>query len=366
MVTIRELAKKCGCSASTVSMVLNNRPLAKYIPASTKATIRQIAAEMKYQPNIFAQSLRANRSYTVGVMVFDITDPYCTYILRGIENKLNAASIAYLLFDAQNNRERFDRNLESMLQRRVDGLILVANSLQTDPAVLEKVEIPHVPVVVIGREFQGLEFASTVVVNNHRGGYLALEHLYNLGHREIAYIRGPKTIADSVLRWEGIGKFAKEANLKISREWTLELVQVPTTSAEGLEAVKSLLHAGRRRFSAVLAFDDMTALGVIRGLSEAGLEVPRDCSVIGFDDIDAAGYYNPPLTTVRQPMLRMGEEAASALLDYVNAGPKKRKAQVVHRVLEPEIVVRRSTGPVHKASKKTAEQSHDVRRSGEQ
>jgi LacI family transcriptional regulator len=353
MVTIRELAKKCGYSASTVSMVLNNRPLSRYIPGDTKATIRRIAAEMNYQPNIFAQSLRANRSYTVGVMVFDITDPYCTYTLRGIENTLNAASIAYLLFDAQNKRERFHRNLELMLQRRVDGVILVANSLQTDPAVLETVQIPHVPVVVIGRELEGLEFASTVVVNNQRGGYMALEHLHNLGHRDIAFVRGPKTIADSVLRWEGIAKFAREADVKISREWILDLVQVPTTSAEGLESVKSLLHAGRRRFTAVLAFDDMTALGVIRGLSEAGLEVPRDCSVIGFDDIDAAGYYNPPLTTIRQPMLRMGEEAATALLDCVNAGQKKKKAQVVHRVLEPEMIVRKSTGAPHKTKRRS-------------
>ena len=342
MVTIRELAKKCGCSASTVSMVLNNRPLARYIPADTKATIRRIAEEMKYRPNIFAQSLRANRSYTVGVMVFDITDPYCTYTLRGIENMLNAASIAYLLFDAQNKRERFHRNLELMLQRRVDGLILVANSVQTDPSVLEAMHIPQVPVVVIGRELEGLEFASTVIVNNQRGGYLALEHLYRLGHRNIAFIRGPKTIADSFLRWEGIMKFAKEAGLKTSRESLLDLSQVPTTSAEGLEAVKSLLRTARRRFTAVLAFDDMTALGVIRGLTESGLEVPQDCSVVGFDDIDAAGYYNPPLTTVRQPMLRMGEEAAGALLDRINA-PSSKKAQVVHRVLEPELVVRKST-----------------------
>jgi LacI family transcriptional regulator len=352
MVTIRELAKKCGCSASTVSMVLNNRPLARYITADTKASIRRIAKELKYQPNIFAQSLRANRSYTVGVMVFDITDPYCTYTLRGIENMLNAASIAYLLFDAQNTSERFHRNLELMLQRRVDGLILVANSLQTDPSVLQALHIPQVPVVVIGRELEGLEFASTVIVNNQRGGYLALEHLYNLGHRNIAFIRGPKTIADSGLRWEGILKFAKEVALKVQRDSILDLSQVPTTSAEGLEAVKSLVRTGGRRFTAVLAFDDMTALGIIRGLSEAGLEVPRDCSVIGFDDIDAAGYYNPPLTTIRQPMLRMGEEAASALLDCVNSGHKRKKVQVVHMVLEPELVVRKSTQPPQKSKQR--------------
>jgi LacI family transcriptional regulator len=353
MVTIRELAKECGYSASTVSMVLNNRPLAKYIPADTKSHIRQIADEMKYHPNIFAQSLRANRSYTVGVMVFDITDPYCTYTLRGIENKLNAASIAFLLFDAQNKRERFHRNLEVMLQRRVDGLILVANSVQTDPSVLESIYIPQVPVVVIGRELEGLEFASTVIVNNQRGGYMALEHLYRLGHRNIAFIRGPKTIADSFLRWEGIMKFAKEVALKIPREALLDLTQVPTTPAEGLAAVKSLVARGRRRFTAVLAFDDMTALGVIRGLTESGLEVPQECSVIGFDDIDAAGYYNPPLTTIRQPMLRMGEEAASALLDRINSRNTK-KAQVVHRVLEPELVVRKSSQLPHKSKRRNS------------
>ena len=343
MVTIRELAKKCGYSASTVSMVLNEKPLVKYLPAETKAAIRRIAEEMGYRPNIFARSLRANRSYTVGVMVFDITDPYCTYTLRGIENMLNAASIAYLLFDAQNTRERFHRNLEFMLQRRVDELILVANSAQTDPAGLEVVQNLRIPIVVIGREFEGLEFASTVIVNNQRGGYLAVEHLYRLGHRNIAFIRGPKTIADSILRWEGVLKFAKEVDLNVQRESILELGQVPTTPSEGLEAVKLLMRTGHCGFTAVLAFDDMTALGVIRGLSEAGLEVPGECSVIGFDDIDAAGYYNPPLTTIRQPMSRMGEEASTALLGCVNSGQEKRRAQVVHKVLEPELVVRKST-----------------------
>ena len=345
MVTIRELAKKCGCSASTVSMVLNNRPLAKYIPASTKAHIRRIAAEMDYRPNIFARSLRANRSYTVGVMVFDITDPYCTYTLRGIENSLNAASIAYLLFDAQNKSERFQRNLELMLQRRVDGLILVANSLQTDPSDLEMLHLPEVPIVVIGRDLQNLKFASMVVVNNQKGGYMALEYLYKLGHRKIAFIRGPETIADSQLRWDGIQKFAHSVGLSIPDRAVLDLNQVPTTSAEGLAAVKTLFDNGRNQFTAVLAFDDMTALGAIRGLSELGLEIPADCSVIGFDDIDAAGYYNPPLTTIRQPMLQMGEAAASLLLDSINSRNKDKPDRVVRRMFEPELVIRGSTEP---------------------
>ena len=118
---------------------------------------------------------------------------------------------------------------------------------------------------------------------------------------------------------------------------------MPTTPGEGLKAAKSLMRTGHRGFTAVLAFDDMTALGVIRGLSEAGLEVPRACSVIGFDDIDAAGYYNPPLTTIRQPMSRMGEEAGTALLGFVSPDQEKRRVQVVHKVLEPKLVVRKST-----------------------
>ena len=326
-------------------MVLNNRPLAKYIPASTKARIRQIATELDYRPNIFARYLRSNRSYTVGVMVFDITDPYCTHTLRGIEHTLNGASIVSLLFDAQNKSDRFQRNLELMLQRRVDGLILVANSLQTDPSVLELLHIPEVPVVVIGRDLRTFTFASSVIVNNQHGGYMALEYLYNLGHRDIVFIRGPESIADSHLRWRGIQKFAKQVDLRIPAEVVLDLNQVPATSAEGMEAVIALLRKQKKRVTAVLAFDDLTALGAIRGLTESGLQVPKECSVIGFDDIDAAGYCNPPLTTIRQPMLQMGEASAAVLLEAINARHKDRAHCQVCRVFEPELVVRKSTAP---------------------
>ena len=329
-------------------MVLNNRPLAKYIPASTKSKIRKIATELDYRPNIFARYLRTNRSYTVGIMVFDITDPYCTNTLRGIENSLNGASIASLLFDAQNKSERFQRNLELMLHRRIDGLILVANSLQTDPSILELLHIPKVPVVVMGRDLRHFNFASSVIVNNQHGGSMALEYLHKLGHRDIVFLKGPDSIADSKLRWDGIQKFAKQVSLKIPPDSVVELNQVPTTSAEGLESVTALLYSRRKRFTALLAFDDMTALGAIRGLTESGLQVPRDCSVMGFDDIDAAGYYNPPLTTIRQPMLKMGDAAAGLLLDAINAGQKDGPPRPICRVFEPELVVRKSTDVAHR------------------
>lgn len=336
-VTIRDVAKASGFSVTTVSMVLNEAPLSKYIPARTKNIIRRAAKELDYRPNIFARSLRGRRTDTIGVIVFDITDPYCTHILRGIENELNEASLLYLLSDAQNNRSKFEKNLELLLERRVEGLILVANSLYMNPKVLESIRRPQVPVVIIGRN-SASEWPS-VTVNNERGGYLALQHLYQLGHREIAFVRGPKTIVDSELRWKGIERFAREAKLAIDEDRVVQLGEIPSAAA-GTNAIKVLRR--RKPFSAVLAFDDLTALGVIRGLQEAGIQVPNGCSVVGFDDIDAAAYYNPPLTTIRQAMSQMGREGAQMLL----ALRTKKRIASPHRLLEPELVVRNSTAGV--------------------
>lgn len=334
MVTIRDVAKASGFSVTTVSMVLNNAPLSKYIPARTKNVIQRAAKELHYHPNIFARSLRGRHTDTVGVIVFDITDPYCTHILRGIENELNEASLLYLLSDAQNNRKKFERSLELLLQRRVEGLILVANSLYMNPKVLESIRKPQVPVVVIGRN-SSAEWAS-VTVDNQKGGYLALQHLYQLGHRQIAFVLGPKSIVDSELRWKGIEQFAKQAKLAIDEDLVIQLTDIPSAAA-GIEAIKVLRR--RKPFTAVLAFDDLTAVGVIRGLQEAGIQVPNGCSVIGFDDIDAAAYYSPPLTTIRQAMVQMGREGTQMLL----ALRTKKRLSHPHRLLEPELVVRSST-----------------------
>lgn len=341
MVTIREVAKAAGFSPSTVSMVLNNAPLAKYIPPTTKATIRRVAKQMNYQPNVFARSLRSRQTNTIGVIVFDITDPYCTYILRGIENELNASSMLYLLSDAQNNDERFENNLELLVHRRIEGLLLVANSLHTNPEILNATSAADVPTVVIGRN-DANKVHSNVSVNNELGGYLALQHIYQLGHRDVAFIRGPRAIVDSVLRWKGIEKFAGQSGLVIDHRLVVEVETPQSGFSAGVDAVGHLLSSGKR-FSAIVAFDDLTALGAIRRLTEAGIEVPRDCSVIGFDDIDAAQYYNPPLTTVQQPMEEIGREGARLLLQAVLARRKKRTVSKVHPLLEPKLVVRSST-----------------------
>src|SRR5213079_22310 len=181
-------AKESGFSSTTVSIVLNNAPLARYIPATTKKKIERVAKKLGYRPNLFARSLRSKRSHTVGVMIFDMTDPFCTLVLRGIENALYQASYLPILTDVQNERSRFERYLEMLLDRRVEALIVVANWLFVDIDVLGDLVKNNIPTAKIGRELEAGS-VSSVIVDNELGSYLAIEHLFSLGHREIAFIR---------------------------------------------------------------------------------------------------------------------------------------------------------------------------------
>src|SRR5271166_1493485 len=184
MVTIRDVAKESGFSSTTVSIVLNNAPLARYIPTTTKKRIESTAKRLGYRPNVFARSLRSRRSHTVGVMVFDMTDPFCTLVLRGIENSLYQASYLPILTDVHNERARFERYLEMLLDRRVEGLIVLANWLFLDINLLADLEKSSIPTALIGCELKG-DAMSSIIVDNEVGGRLALEHLYSLGHRKI-------------------------------------------------------------------------------------------------------------------------------------------------------------------------------------
>src|SRR6266853_2744838 len=210
-VTIRDVAERSGFSSATVSIVLNNAPLARYIPDTTKGRIHKAAQHLGYRPNFYARSLRGRRSHTVGVMVFDMTDPYCTLVLRGIENTLYQSSYLPILTDVHNERSRFERYLEMLLDRRVEALIVVANWLFVEIDVLGDLEKNNIPTAMIGHELQAGSISS-VIVDNELGAHSAIEHLYSLGHRQIAFLRGPRRITDSAPRWKGIRTFAKAQN----------------------------------------------------------------------------------------------------------------------------------------------------------
>src|SRR6202158_4007322 len=174
VITIRDVAKESAFPSTTVSIVLNDAPLARYIPQSTKKRIEKAAKKLGYRPNLFARSLRSKRSNTVGVMVFDMTDPYCTLILRGIENSLYQSSFLPILTDVHNERSRFERYLEMLLDRRVEALIVVANWLFLDINLLGDLEKSSIPTAMIGCALE-TDSISSVIVDNEIGGYLALE-----------------------------------------------------------------------------------------------------------------------------------------------------------------------------------------------
>jgi LacI family transcriptional regulator len=344
VVTIRDVARECGYSASTVSIVLNGAPLSRYIPADTKGRIETAAKRMGYRPNPLARSLRSQRSNIVGVMVIDITDPFCTPILRGLENALYQASYLSLLADAHNEPHRFERYLEMLLDRRVEGLVVIANWLVTDIKLLADLTECQVPTVIAGRSFEN-HSVNTVSVDNESGASMALEHLYRLGHREIAFLRGPKALSSSGQRWKGIRAFAQSTGLHLDSKKILELPESldPNSSFEaGAQLTGELLRQGKP-FTALMAYDDMTALGALRALKKKGLRVPEDCSVIGFDDVAQASLSVPSLTTVRQPMEAMGSLSAGMVLEAIKAMEEKQDVPVVRRKIPAELVVREST-----------------------
>lgn len=291
---------------------------------------------------MFARSLRSQRSNTLGVIVFDLADPFCTLILRGIDNALQPTEFLPVVMDAHNDRLRFERYLQMLIDRRVEGLIVVANWLFVKIDALKELSRRKFPTVVVGRDLHRSGVRS-VLVDNEAGGYLALKHLYNLGHREIVFLLGPKQLSDSSRRWAGMKRFASEAGLTLKSSLVKEL---PGSSdplsgfSAGAELTADLIESGLS-FSAIAAFDDMTAFGVMRALADRGRRVPHDCSVVGFDDVPMAELASPALTTIRQPMREMGTLAAEAVCRQLAGNGVGHRASV--ELIAPFLVARQST-----------------------
>jgi LacI family transcriptional regulator len=346
-VTMRDVATQSGFSPATVSIVLNNAPLARYIAPATKKRIEEVARKLGYRPNVMARFLRSKRTHSVGVLFSDITDPFCTLVMRGIENTLYQASYVSIFADAHNQRNRFERYLEMLLERHVEALIVVANWLFVDIQLLADLSKRNIPAATICCELPG-DTISSVMVDNEAGARLALEHLYQLGHRKIAFIRGPKMLIDSGPRWRGIQKFAQSAGLEIDPALIQQLPESldPNSSFEsGFRFAEDLLQR-KKKFTALMAFDDLAALGAIRALTKAGVRVPEQCSVTGFDDVALSSLSAPSLTTVRQPMEAMGELAVNIIMEGVNASLEKREWNIVNHKMSPELVIRESTRAV--------------------
>lgn len=343
-VTLLDVASACGYSVSTVSIVLSEAPLSQNVAASTRERIRKMALQLGYHPDAYARSLRRRRSQTIAVLAYDLSDPFCIPIVRGIQAGLQPANYLPLLMDTQTQRRLFDAYLKMILERRAEGVIVIASWIFEETNLLADIEKNHVPLVIVGRDLTGRKISS-LFVDNEAGGVLAMRHLSELGHRKIAVIKGPEELFDSEPRWAGVRRAAVEAGIDIDPHLVFQLPNLtdPASGFEGgLEFARQIL-ATRRPFTAVLAFDDLTALGVVRGLAEAGLKVPEDCSVVGFDDVLPAIVSTPGITTIHQPLREMGLLAAQWAVQGIDAREiGKRNPARMHKAL-PELVVRKST-----------------------
>jgi LacI family transcriptional regulator len=343
-VTLVDVARKSGFSPSTVSIVLSEAPLSRYVAALTKERIRKTAQALGYRPDIFARSLRSRHSNTIGVLVFDISDPFCVFILKGIEKTLHPTQYLPILMDAHHERKQFERYLDLLMERRVEALIVVANWLFDEGKSLAGLREKKMPLVVVGQDVSKKHIGS-VTVDNEAGGYEAMKHLYEFGHRQIAVIRGPAKLSDSQLRWNGIQRFASEHGLRLDPRRIRQLSDTldPISGFEGGVQLTEELIRSRLKFTGLVAFDDLTALGAVRALARTGRTAPQDCSVIGFDDVPLAALSTPGLTTIRQPMEEMGSLATRRVLDVLGEAGESGEVTPDLQLLPPSLVLRDST-----------------------
>ncbi|HEX4322113.1 MAG TPA: LacI family DNA-binding transcriptional regulator, partial [Acidobacteriaceae bacterium] len=198
--TLLDVARACGLSVSTVSIVLSEAPLSQNVAVATRERVRAMARQLGYHPDAYARSLRRRRSQTVAVLAYDLSDPFCIPIVRGIQAGLGPADYVPMLMDAQTQRRLFDSYLKLVLERRAEGIIVIASWIFEETNLLADIEKNHVPIVILGRDLTGRR-VSSILVDNEAGGALAMRHLSELGHRRIAVVRGPQELFDSEPRW---------------------------------------------------------------------------------------------------------------------------------------------------------------------
>jgi DNA-binding LacI/PurR family transcriptional regulator len=327
--TLRFLADHLNLTPATISMVVNRAPGAKAIPKDTQRRVLDAAKHFNYRPNFFARSLLGRRTFTVGVIIPEIGDGYGAQVMRGIEEHLVHAGYFYFVVSHRHRPDLICEYPRLLMDRSVEGLIAVDTPLE---------EPLPVPVVSVSGH-ERVKGHTNIVLHHGLAAKLALEHLAALGHRRLAVIKGQDFSSDTEARWSAIRGEAKRLSLQLDHDLVVSLEGDTPSSLPGEIATKRMIVSGKP-FTALFAFNDLAAIGAIRALRGAGLSVPRDVSVIGFDDIPSAEFQNPPLTTVRQPLERMGEIAAAALLSRITRSAKKPSSIIY---VDPELIVRGTT-----------------------
>ncbi len=327
-VTLEMVAERVGLTKGTCSAVLNKSAASQSVPLHTQERILAAARELNYRPSFYARNLGVKRTYMIGVVTQEIGDFYSSPIISGIERYLRQKNFFFLTVAHRHDPTLLETYSHILLDRGVEGFITVDTFIDR-PLPLPTIAIPG---------HRRVEGVTNIVLDHRRGARLALNHLIELGHDEIAFMKGSNVSPDTEDRWKAIREVAKELGIRMRAELIIQLEGDDATPQLGYPFAKELL-SRKRPFTALFAYNDISAIGSIRAFQEAGLRVPEDVSVVGFDDIRIAVHNDPSLTTVRQPLQKMGEIAARTLLNRI----ENHQDWVAEIAIQPEFIVRNST-----------------------
>jgi LacI family transcriptional regulator len=335
--SLKDLATHLDLSQTTVSFVLNNAPLAKNLTEETRRRVLEAARQFNYRPSYFALNLNKSGSDSVGVLVPEHSEGFFTVVMGGVERYLLSKHFVYFTACHYWKPALIEKYSQLLIKRGAEGLLLLNTNADFDCVV---------PVVTVAGHTER-EGVTNIVIDHVAAARLAIQHLYASGHRKIAFMKGHRHVMDSAYRWTAMMEIANEFGVQPTPERIVEMRTSAWSPEVGYEPAKRLTDA-TRDFTALVCFNDTAAIGAIRALHEVGLRVPQDVSVVGFDDIVGAEFHVPSLTTIRQPLARMGRLASAILLDRI-ANPDKKYAPTM--MVKPKLIVRESTGPV-KTSRK--------------
>lgn len=330
-VTQKVIAKMAGVSVNTVSRALNNKP---DVNAETKHRILKIVKEMGYTPNLVARSLKTGETRTIGVIVSDITNPFFSLVIHGIEDKVQKKGYSIILCNANENYVREEKAMKLLVQKRVDGILVTPVEKKTrDIFYLQEMKVPF---VLVARHLK-IPDLSYVVADDVLGGFLATEHLIKKGHRKIMYVAGPSHVTTVQERLNGYKKALAQYGIRFEEE----LVRFTNAKSEdGYRVMKDVL-SKRLDFTAIGVFNDYLALGMMKAVRERGLRIPDDVAIVGYDDIEFASLAVVPLSSVRIPKYELGYKAAEILLNQLSKKHIRSEPQQI--AIEPKLVIRSST-----------------------
>lgn len=336
MATIKDVAKLAGVSSTTVSHVINKT---RFVAEDTSKAVWDAIQQLNYSPSAVARSLKVNTTKSIGMIITTSEAPYFAEIVLAVEEHCYQQGYSLFLCNTQNEPEKIQNHLDMLIKKRVDGVLVMCSEYTRDS--LELFNGTNIPMVVMDWG-KADDHSDRILDNSFEGGYLATQHLIENGHKDIGVIAGHLSKTLSKERYEGFLKAMHKANLPVRQEWIYEGDFEPES---GFEQMNNLLRLEKLP-TAIFCFSDTIALGAISALSEKGLSVPSDMSIIGYDNIHSSRFYSPPLTTIYQSKSRLGVKALNILLERIKIDKTQYQPQTIE--FHPELVLRRSVRNLNK------------------